>query len=423
MPESNQSTLSREASGAFCSTDNQIALCGAAEGPLAGLTFAAKDVFDIEGSTTGNGHPDWLRTHQPASRTAPAVQLMLDAGADLAGKTIADELCYSLTGENYHYGTPANPNDPARVPGGSSSGSASATAAGLVDFALGTDCGGSIRVPASYCGLYGMRPTHGRVPTEGVVPFAPSLDCVGWFARDPDIFARVGRLLLGDDGQAEPVTRLLLAEDAFALLEPDMRQALAAAVERVEAVVAPATRITLSEEGLDQWSETLRTVQAGEIWASVGAWIERTNPRFGPGVSERFAAAKLLGHDAIAAAKERRVAIRARLDGLLTPGTAILMPTVPRIAPLRNLAAAEVEIAYRHAAMNLLCCAGLAGLPQISLPLATHEGMPIGLSLLGGRGTDRALLALARGLAPKTGDGSRPPAAPPDAYIIGRQTH
>lgn len=398
MPELNQPTLSREASGAFCPADNQIALRGAADGPLAGLTFAAKDVFDIAGSTTGNGHPDWLRTHEPASRTAPAVQRMLDAGAELVGKTIADELCYSLTGENYHYGTPANPTDPARVPGGSSSGSASATAAGLVDFALGTDCGGSIRVPASYCGLYGMRPTHGSIPTEGVVPFAPSLDCVGWFARNPDLLARVGGLLLDDDGEAEPVTRLLLAQDAFALLEPDMRQALAAAVEQVEAAVGPATRITLSEEGLDQWSETFRTVQAGEIWASVGDWIERTKPNFGPGVSERFAAAKLLEPDAVEAAKARRRAIKARLDGLLAPGTAILMPTVPRIAPLRNLAAAEVEIAYRHAAMNLLCCAGLAGLPQVSLPLATFQDMPVGLSLLGRRGTDRALLALAQKL-------------------------
>ncbi|MEH6721603.1 MAG: amidase [Aurantimonas endophytica] len=399
MPESNQPALSREASGAFCPEDNQIALSGAAEGDLAGLRFAAKDVFDIAGTKTGNGHPDWLRTQEPADRTAPAVQRMLDAGADLVGKTIADELCYSLTGENYHYGTPVNVHDPRRVPGGSSSGSASATAAGLVDFALGTDCGGSVRVPASYCGLYGMRPTHGAVTAAGVVPFAPSLDCVGWFARDPDTFARVGKLLLPDDPPAEPVTRLLLAEDAFALLDPALRQAFAASIVQVEAAVAPTTPVTLAEDGLDQWSETFRTVQAGEIWASLGDWIEAVKPRFGPGVSERFAAAKLLDQDAIEAAKQR-LAIRARLNGLLTPGAAILMPTVPRIAPLRNLAAAEVEVAYRHAAMNLLCCAGLAGLPQISLPLATHEGMPIGLSLLGPRGSDRALLAVAARLAP-----------------------
>ncbi|NDV86530.1 amidase [Aurantimonas aggregata] len=402
MPDLNQPKLSRESSGAFCPDANQIALSGASEGPLVGLSFAAKDVFDIAGVTAGNGHPDWLRTHAPASRTAPAVQRMLDAGADLAGKTIADELCYSLTGENYHYGTPVNAHDPARVPGGSSSGSASATAAGLVDFALGTDCGGSVRVPASYCGLYGMRPTHGAVPTAGVVPFAPSLDCVGWFARDPGTFARVGALLLPDDAPAEPVTHLLLAEDAFALLDPALRPAFAASIEQVEAAVAPATPVTLSEEGLDQWSETFRTVQAGEIWASLGDWIEAVKPRFGPGVSERFAAAKLLNPGAIAAAKERRLAIRGRLDALLSPGTAIITPTVPRIAPLRNLAAAEVEVAYRHAAMNLLCCAGLAGLPQVSLPLATFEGMPIGLSLLGPRGSDRALLALAASLAPAT---------------------
>ena len=166
-------TIPNDPLGAFC-RDNHIAVKGAGSGPLAGLTFAAKDAFEIVGAKTGFGQPDWLRTHSPAEQSAEAVRLLLAAGADLAGKTHCDELCYSLTGENVHYGTPVNVNAPGRVPGGSSNGSAAAVAGSLVDFALGTDCGGSVRIPASYCGIIGLRPTHGRVSDKGVLPFGPS---------------------------------------------------------------------------------------------------------------------------------------------------------------------------------------------------------------------------------------------------------
>ncbi|MGE3697786.1 MAG: amidase family protein, partial [Hyphomicrobiaceae bacterium] len=184
--------------GAFC-RDNHAALAGSGRGPLAGLTFAVKDLFHIEGNRTGFGHPDWLRTHPRAERTAVAVERLLAAGADMIGRTHCDELCYSLTGENVHYGTPINSNAPGRIPGGSSNGSAAAVAGKLVDFALGSDCGGSIRIPASYCGILGMRPTWGRISLEGAAPFGPSFDVAGWFARDTVLFEKVGRVLLGDD--------------------------------------------------------------------------------------------------------------------------------------------------------------------------------------------------------------------------------
>src|SRR6266542_391068 len=145
----------QDPSGAFCQHVN-VHLPGAALGPLAGLTFAAKDLLDIVGYVVCAGNPDWLRTHAPAEKTAPVVQALLEAGATLVGKTITDELAFSMSGENIHYGTPLNPAEPERIPGGSSSGSASATASRLVDFALGTDTSGSIRVPASYCGLFSM---------------------------------------------------------------------------------------------------------------------------------------------------------------------------------------------------------------------------------------------------------------------------
>ena len=387
-----------EALGAFI-PGPRLARPGAPAGPLAGLTFAVKDVMDVAGTSTGNGHPDWLTTHPPAARSAVAVDRLLDAGASLAGKTIADELCYSLTGENVHYGTPLNPAAPDRVPGGSSSGSASATAGSVVDFALGTDCGGSVRVPSSYCGLFGMRPTHGRIPLEGVAPFAPSFDCVGWFARDAGLLERVGRVLLADAAPAPPLTRLLAPREAFALLSPEAAAALAPALRLAQETIAPGAEIALAPDGLDAWSATFRTLQAAEIWASVGPWIEAVRPAFGPGVKERFDAARTISPSAVEAACAHRAAIRARLGDLLQPGTAFLMPTVPRPAPLRGMATAEVEVVTRHLAMNLLCIAGLGGLPQVSLPLARLEGVPFGLSLVGPAGSDTALLSAAVAMA------------------------
>lgn len=387
-------TPTRDSLNAFC-PDNQIALNGSGEGPLAGLSFAAKDVFDVAGAVTGNGHPDWLRTHAPAERSAVAVARLLAAGADLVGKTISDELAYSLTGENFHYGTPVNPADPSRVPGGSSSGSASAAAAGVVDFALGSDCGGSVRVPASYCGTLGMRSTHGRVSLDGAVPFAPSFDCAGWFARDADVFERVGRVLLADETPARPVARLLYLVDAFAMLEPEPLASLAQAVERVEAQVAPVERIVLATEGLDTWSETFRTVQAAEIWQSMGGWLSAVEPQFGPGVKERFAAARTVDPVRLERAQAHRRTIVSRVNALLAPGTVMVLPTVPRGAPKRGGDAGEIEVTYRNQAMNLLSIAGLAGLPQISLPLGRHGHLPLGLSLVGARDSDVDLMALA----------------------------
>jgi len=381
--------------GAFC-RDNHIALKGAGSGPLAGLTFAAKDAFEIKGARTGFGQPDWLRTHPPATRTAEAVQRLLDAGADLAGKTHCDELCYSLTGENVHFGTPLNVNAPGRVPGGSSNGSAAAVAGSLVDFALGTDCGGSIRIPASYCGIIGLRPTHGRVSARGVLPFGPSFDVVGWFARDIGVFEKVGTILLGDDKAAAAPKRLILAQDAWAQLEQPIVDALRPAVEQTRHRLGAHEARRVSPEGLADWFELFRTLQAGEIWATLGAWVSETKPKLGPGIKERFEFAATVTPAQITAASARRRAITAQVEDLLGDDGVICLPTSPRAAPLRGTPVDQVEVEYRNQAMRLLCIAGLTGLPQISLPLATVGWLPLGLSLIGARNSDRALIALAR---------------------------
>ncbi len=380
--------------GAFC-RENHAALKGSGTGPLAGCTFAVKDAFHIAGARTGFGQPDWLRTHAPARETAAAVQQVLAAGADMAGKTHCDELCYSLTGENVHFGTPVNVNAPGRVPGGSSNGSAAAVAGGLVDFALGTDCGGSIRIPASYCGIIGLRPTHGRVSDQGVLPFGPSFDVVGWFARDAALFDKVGGVLLGEDKASTPA-RLIMAEDAWAQVEQPVAAALEPAADKAKAALDKTAQTRVSPEGLADWFEVFRTLQAAEIWATLGSWVTEARPKLGPGIKDRFAYAATITPEQVAAASARRRAITAHVEGILGADGVICLPTSPRAAPLRGTPADQVEVEYRNQAMRLLCIAGLCGLPQISLPLARIDGLPLGLSLIGARHSDRALIGLAK---------------------------
>ena len=386
-----------ESLGAFCH-DNHVALEGAPDGPLRGLTFGVKDIFHIAGHRTGFGHPDWLRMHPPAEVTAAVVQRLLDAGARMIGKTHTDELAYSLSGENMHYGTPVNPAAPDRIPGGSSNGSVSAVAGGLVDFALGTDCGGSVRLPASYCGVLGMRPTYGRVPLDGVIPFGPSFDVAGWFARDADVLERVGRALLNDESEPPVPKRLLYARDAFDLVDPQVTEALEDAVGKAVVAIGSSEEVRVSPESLPAWFETFRVLQAAEVWGNHGAWVEAVKPEFGRGIRERLAWASQVTEDDVAACKVKHTAIRARIYGLIKEGDILCLPTSPRVAPLRNTPTNDIEVRFRHQAMGLLCIAGLGGLPQVSLPLASLDGLPLGLSLVGPRGADTQLLALTRKL-------------------------
>lgn len=206
----------------------------------------------------------------------------------MLGKTYTDELAYSLSGENIHYGTPINPIDPTRIPGGSSNGSAAAVAGGLVDFALGTDCGGSVRLPASYCGIFGIRPTHRRVSLEGAIPFAPSFDVAGWFAKDIETFDRIGTVLLGEDKEDVSVARLLRESEAFEMVDTRVRAALDPALATLSELIGSPENVRVSPTGLQRWFETFRVLQAAEIWSNHGAWVMSTRPKLGPGIKERF---------------------------------------------------------------------------------------------------------------------------------------
>lgn len=367
---------------------------GAEAGPLSGLSFAVKDVIDVAGTITGAGNPAWAASHAPAKADAAVVATLLEAGATLLGKTHTDELAFSLMGANQHYGAPINPAASSRLPGGSSSGSAAAVAGGLVDFAIGTDTAGSVRLPASYCGIYGFRPSHGRLDARGVAPLAESFDTIGFFARDAETLQAVGAAL-GIATMPPTALKIWLPADLWAFAEPATLAALAPAALALQSQFGPAMRAPLAgRETLIRWRETLRTIQAAEAWAAHGAWITSHVPNFEPGVAARFAFGQTLNADQVSAARAELGSIRADLARRLGEATVIAIPTTPGPAPARDATTAEQD-EIRANALLLLCAASIGGLPQLSIPGGLANQAPVGLSLIAGPGQDGLLLALA----------------------------
>lgn len=365
----------------------------APSGPLAALTLAVKDIYDVAGYPTGGGHPLRRSTLPPPQRSASVVRILLEAGARFVGKTHTDEFAYSMNGENPHYGTPANPRAPGRIPGGSSSGSAAAVAAGLADIALATDTGGSVRLPASYCGLVGLRTTHGAIATDGLQPLAPSFDTVGWFAGDMATYQAVADVLL-PAASPRPIERLVVATDILdRVLGGAEREAFARALASLAAHADVDGETVVAAGRFDDWRAVFRTVQAYEAWSAHGAWITRHHPRLGDGVRERFEWASRVDRETYQAALAESHAIARSIRSLVPPGTALVFPTAPSVAPLLGVTGDALE-AYRARSISMLCPAGLAGLPQLTLPIADVAGLPFGISIMGEAGSDRALLEL-----------------------------
>jgi amidase len=361
------------------------------------MTFAAKDLFDVAGHPTGGGNPDWPRQQPIPTRHAWAVQQLLDAGATLIGKTITDEVSLGILGENAFDGTPLNPKAPDRVPGGSSSGSASAVAQGLCDTALGTDTGGSVRVPASFCGLYGIRPTHGRLDLRGMMPQAPSSDTTGWFARDAATFARVSEVLLGEPPATTLPTRLVVAIDAFGFADPETAAALQPMVRKLSARVGEVREDLLAPPGLSTWSWAQRTLQPYEAWLTFKEWLDRDNPRMAFNVARGLALASAIPESERQWAALTRAEARARLAWLLPPGTILCMPTTPFPAPPKGLSLSTLD-PLRARIGCLTAHGGLTGVPQVSVPGALVDGLPVGLSILAARGSDATLVAVAKAM-------------------------
>ncbi|KAF8038760.1 hypothetical protein BT93_B1344 [Corymbia citriodora subsp. variegata] len=387
--------------------------------PLAGLTFAVKDILDVEGHVTGFGNPDWARTHAPASSTAPAVLNVLKAGATCVGKTAMDEMAYSLFGENEHYGTPRNPCAPDRVPGGSSSGSAVAVGAKLVDFSLGSDTGGSVRVPASYCGILGFRPSHNAVSTAGVIPMAQSLDTVGWFAREPSMLKQVGRVLLKlPDADPNRPSQIIIPRDCFQLLDiPSERltQALVRSVEKLfggsiikHAVLGdyirdnvPALSSFLCEINEDQHkipslaalSGARRLLQRYEFKKNHEDWVSAVKPNLGPFIAEHVRGSLQMTEVNVDICWSVKKELHSALTSLLGDFGVLAIPTVPGPPPKLQTDASSLDV-LGDKAFNLLSIAGMSGFCQVSIPMGLHDDLPISISLLARDGADGFLLDL-----------------------------
>lgn len=312
---------------------------------------------------------------------------MLEAGADLVAKTVCDELCYSISGENWHYGSPINPHDSRRLTGGSSGGTGAATAGGLVDFAFGSDCLGSVRVPASYNGVLGMRPTYQRIKNDGEAPYCESMDVLGYVAKDPEVFKSISKLLLGEDKDKVTYSKLLIAEDCFESVHSNVVDALQPAIELLEEKVESVDKMKISDEGLEKWVEVFQIVQGYEVWESYGGWVNKYQPTLPPGQKARLKAASKINLEDYQSALIEKERIKNYIEKVVQPDTLLCLPTVSSIAPLRNAGLEEIT-SHRQQSSSLLCISPLSGTPQVTLPLAEMEDVPLGISLIGVAGTD-----------------------------------
>lgn len=365
------------------------------EGKLSSLTFAVKELYDVKGFVTGAGNPRWKNTHPVAQTTAPAVEMLLNEGAALLGKTISDEMAFSLDGENAHYGTPLNTRCPERIPGGSSSGSAAAVAGGMVDFALGTDTAGSMRIPASYCGIYGFRPTHGAISLQGVHPMAPSFDAAGWFARTPEMLSIVGSVLLGSEIPEFRIDKFVIARDLFDTKDASVASKYAAFIQKLSELRVEIVETELGKPDFATWIDTLRNIQWWELNQAHGAWISRNLDAFGAEIRGRLEKIASITRDEMEEKRLVRKQLIGQIENIISPGTLIAFPTAPGIAPLKGRSIDEAR-ASRVNTMRHTCIAAVAGLPQVSMPLIEQDGCPLGISFLGARGQDGQLLAAAQ---------------------------
>lgn len=365
---------------------------GNPSGLLAGLDVVVKDLFDIAGEVTAFGNPDWGRHFGPALSHAWIVARLLESGARITGKTTTVELAFGLEGRNVHYGTPINPAAPDRVPGGSSSGSVAMVAGGHAHVGIGSDTGGSVRIPASYCGVYGLRPTQGILSLAGAAALAPSFDTPGWFARDAETMLRVGEALLPP---SPPLTaQFLRIPAAFANADPDVVVALESALAKL----GPMVTIDPVPEGLDHLLHLQNTVRGRETWLTLSGFIERVKPTLGPVTANRVELTSRFTAEAAQAGLAARQTYTARMHTLLAGGAVLVIPTSPCPAP-PLMADQAIYEDIRNRTLRVGIIAAFAGLPELTIPVSKVNGAPVGLSLIAGPGRDLALLELAADLA------------------------
>ncbi|GAV58839.1 Amidase domain-containing protein/TPR_2 domain-containing protein/TPR_11 domain-containing protein [Cephalotus follicularis] len=385
--------------------------------PLTALTFAVSDLFDIESYVTGFGHPDWARTHEPASQTSPVVSALVEAGATCVGKTVVDEFAYSNIGENKHYGTPTNPAAPSRLPGGSSSGAAVAVAANLVDFSLGVDTSGGIRIPAGFCGVIGFRPSHGAVPHTGIVPISTSLDTVGWFSRDPNVLRRVGHLLLKLPFAAQRSPRqIIIADDCFQVLKIPVDRVSQVVIKSAEKIYG---RQVLKQENLADYFDykvpslkefvgrkangelkvssltllgnIMQFLQRHEFRNSHVEWINMAKPMLDPAFSSQVHEMLETTETEIETCKTIRNEMRSAVNSLLKDDGIVVIPTTAYPPP--KLGGRETQSEdYQNRMRSLLSIASISGCCQATIPIGYYDKCPVSVSFIARHGGDRFLL-------------------------------
>ncbi|MET0954379.1 MAG: AtzH-like domain-containing protein [Cryobacterium sp.] len=380
-----------------------------AAGALAGETIAVKDLYDIAGFTVGAGNPAYLREAVPATTTAPAVAALLGAGASVRGIAQTDEFAYSIAGDNEHYGTPPNVRVPGGLPGGSTSGPAAAVALGQASIGLGTDTAGSIRVPASYQGLWGLRSTHGAVDRAGLLPLAPSFDTVGWLTRTPGVLRAAAaasldltlqidpREQIDPRQQPEEPARFAVSGALVFAADDDVQAAFVTGLDRLgRAGLLPEPDL-VDVGDLAEALSIFRTIQTAEAWRSNGDWVTAHPGALGAAVASRFELASRTAPAAEAEARALMAAARARLDTVLD-GRILLLPSASSTAPSRGANPADIDTT-RTATLTLTSLAGIGGYPALSVPLFEAGGKPVGLCLVGPRHSDLALIDIGAELA------------------------
>ncbi|KAM7479639.1 hypothetical protein LguiA_027852 [Lonicera macranthoides] len=385
--------------------------------PLTSLFFAVSDIFDIDGYVTGFGNPDWARTHEAASRTSPVVSALVEGGATCIGKTVLDEMAFGISGENKHYDTPSNPAAPSRIPGGPSSGSAVAVAANIVDFSLGIDTVGGVRIPAGYCGVLGFRPSHGAVPHMGIVPVATSLDTVGWFAKDPSILRRVGHVLLQVPFVAQRNPRnIVIADDCFQLMKIPIDKVTQVVIKSTEKLFG---RQALKHENLGEYvdckvpslkvfhtkksngevkssslrllAHVMQQLQRHEFKHNHEEWVDSMKPTLDPVISAQIHEALEMADNEIENCHAVRYELRSALNSLLKDDGILVIPTVANPPP--KLGSKEISSEdYLIRASTLMSLASMSGCCQVTVPLGFHEKCPLSVSFIARYGGDRFLL-------------------------------
>ncbi|GEA61110.1 amidase [Vibrio comitans] len=365
------------------------------QGVLDGASFVFKDLFDVEGFTTGAGNPTWLATHPTAKSTSPIIETLLKQGASCVGRVQTDELAYSLNGTNVHYGTPLNPLAPDCIPGGSSSGSAVAVALGHADFAIGTDTGGSVRVPASYCGLYGLRPTLGSLTLEHCFELSSSFDTTGVFTRNLTMMKTVFSALNQEVQPVERIDTLYLDQDLAQFLSKERHQMLVKWCENAGISLKPVRFLADIGLNLSSLSLMFRTIQGYEIIQTHGQWLNQHGESLDPRIMQRVEWARTISEDDYLSAKSEQASFtHALVNNISMLKGAWLLPTTPMGPPKLNTSDSSLA-QYRTELMGLTSIAGLAGLPQLHLPMPGLIEGPTGISLMGLANSESTLIETA----------------------------